>query len=56
MILTNKTKLLGFQGKYRLRGKIVCGNKSTELVNVFNYLGCLVSFDVTYDFEKKISI
>lgn len=29
------------------------GNKITEQVNVFNYLGGLVSFDVTYNLDKN---
>lgn len=35
-----KNKLFAFQGKYAIRGKLVGDNKSTEQVNVLNYLGC----------------
>lgn len=34
----------------------MCDNKSIEELHVFNYLGCLVSFDVNYDLEKNINI
>ena len=33
------------QGKYRLRTKIVLGNKSIE-VSYFRYLGCNITYEV----------
>lgn len=46
-----KNFLLTFKKKHAIRFKTMCGNKSVEQVKVFNYLGCMISFDINYDLE-----
>lgn len=53
-VSAEKTKVLAFCGKHAIRSKIIYENKSIEQVNVFNYLGCQISFFGKYDLDKKI--
>lgn len=49
-----KTKVFGFQGGRHIRTKIVLNNKTLEQVNIFNYLGCNISYIQQNDQEIKL--
>lgn len=49
----SEISLLKYVCTKAIRGRIVCDKKSIKQVNVFNYLGCLVSFNVIMIWERK---
>jgi hypothetical protein len=53
-ISTEKTKTVAFCGPEPIRSKIVIDNKIIQ-VNVFNYLGCSLSYEGEKDIDVKIS-
>jgi flagellin-specific chaperone FliS len=55
-ISTDKSKVMSFKGKDPTRSKIVINNKIIEQVNIFNYLGNLVSYEKGKDIDNKITI
>ena len=38
-----------------MRTKIVIGNKITEQVNLFNYLGNVISYEGEFDIDNKLN-
>jgi hypothetical protein len=54
-ISIEKTKIMAFSGKDPVRSKICINNKTLEQVNIFNYLGCILSYDGEKDMPSKIS-
>jgi hypothetical protein len=53
-ISTDKSKEMEFKGRGPTGSKIVINNKIIEQVNIFNYLGNLVSYEKE-DIENKIT-
>jgi hypothetical protein len=54
-ISIGKTKIMAFSGKDPVRSKICINNKTLEQVNIFNYLGCTLSYEGEKDMPSKIS-
>jgi hypothetical protein len=54
-ISTEKNKIMAFLGKNPVRNKICIYNKTLEQVNVFNYLGCTLSYEGEKDMPSKIN-
>jgi hypothetical protein len=52
-ISTEKTKTMAFCGPEPIRNKIVIDNKIKQQVNVFNYLGCSLSYEGEKDIMLK---
>jgi hypothetical protein len=46
---------MAFLEQQPVRSKIVIENKILEQVNMFNYLGCHVSYEVEKDIQDKIT-
>jgi len=53
-ISVQKTKSMTFRGRDPVRTKIVIDNKIIEQVNLFNYLGNMISY-VELDIDDKIN-
>ena len=47
-----KTKLVAFKGRDPARGKIVIHNKIIEIVNSFNYLGTVITYEKGVDIDN----
>ena len=43
---------MAFKGRYQVRNKIVIGNKIIEQVNLFKYLGNMISFEGKLDIDN----
>jgi hypothetical protein len=54
-ISTNKTKTMAFRGRDPIISKIVINNKIIEQINIFNYLGCSLSYETEKDITTKVS-
>ena len=53
-IPVQKTKSMAFKGRDPVRIKTVTGNKITEQVNSFNYLGNMISYEKELDIDNKL--
>jgi hypothetical protein len=53
-ISTEKTITIAFCGPEPIRSKSVIDNKITQQVNVFNYVGCSLSYEGEKDIDVKI--
>jgi len=53
-ISVQKTKPMAFKGQDPVRTKIVINNKIIERVNMFNYLGNMISFEKELDIDNKL--
>jgi len=51
-ISMQKTKLVAFKGRDPARGKIVIDNKIIEIVNSFNYLGTVITYEKGVDIDN----
>ena len=49
-----KTKSMAFKGQDPVRTKIVIHNKIIEQVNMFNYLGNMISYEKELDIDNKL--
>ena len=49
-----KTKSMAFKGRDPVRTKIVIDNKIIEQVNLFNYLGNMISYEKELDIDNKL--
>jgi hypothetical protein len=45
--------VLAFKGRGPVRTKIVIDNKITEQVNLFNYIGNMISYEGELDIDNK---
>jgi hypothetical protein len=54
-ISTDKSKVMAFKGRDPTRTKIVIINNIIEQVNMFNYLGNVVSYEKEKDIVNKIT-
>jgi len=54
-ISVQKTKWMAFKGRDPVRTKIAIDNKIIEKVNLFNYLGNMVSYDEELDIDNKLN-
>ena len=54
-ISVQKTKSVAFKGRYQVRNKIVIGNKIIEQVNLFKYLGNVISYEGELDIDNKLN-
>ena len=54
-IPVQKTKWMAFKGRDPVRTKIVRDNKIIEQVNLFNYLGNMISYEGELDIDNKLS-
>jgi len=54
-ISVQKTKRMAFKGRDPVRTKIAIDNKIIEKVNLFNYLGNMVSYDEELDIDNKLN-
>jgi hypothetical protein len=50
-ISTGKTKIMAFKGKEPVKSKICINNSTLEQVNIFNYLGCNISYEGEKDLK-----
>ena len=46
---------MALKGRDPVRSKIVIGNKIIEKVNVFNYLGTMISYEGEWDIDNKLN-
>jgi len=46
---------MAFKGRDPVRTKIVIDNEITEKVNLFNYLGNMISYEGELDIENKLN-
>jgi len=53
-ISVQKTKWMAVKGGDPVRTKIVIDNKIIEKVNLFSYLGNMISYEGQLDIDKKI--
>jgi hypothetical protein len=53
-ISVQKTKSMAFKGRDPVRNKIVIDNKIIEQVNLFNYLGNMLSYEKELDIDSKL--
>jgi len=53
-VSVQKTKSMAFKGRDPVRTKIVIDNKIIEQVNVFNYLGNMISYEKQLDIDNKL--
>ena len=53
-ISVQKTKSMAFTGRDPVRAKIVIDNKIIEVVNSFNYLGNVISYEKYLDIDSKL--
>jgi len=53
-ISVQKTKSMAFKGRDPVRTKIVINNKIIEQINMFNYLGNLISYEKELDIDNKL--
>jgi len=53
-ISVQKTKSMAFKGRGPVRTKIVIDNKIIEQVNLFNYLGNMISYEKELDIDNKL--
>jgi hypothetical protein len=54
IISVQKTKLMAFKGRDPVRTKIVLDNKIIEELELFNYLGNVISYEKELDIDKKL--
>ena len=54
-ISVQKTKSMAFKGRDPVRTKIVTNYKITEQVNLFNYLGNMISYEGELDIDNKLN-
>jgi len=54
-ISVQKTKSMAFKGRDAVRTKIVINNKIIEQVNLFNYLGNVISYEGELDTDNKLN-
>jgi len=54
-ISVQKPKSRAFKGRDPMRTKIVTDNKITEQVNLFNYLGNVISYEGKLDIDNKLN-
>jgi len=54
-ISVQKTKLMAFKGQGPVRIKIEIDNKIIEKVNLFNYLGYVISYEGELDIDNKLT-
>ena len=53
-ISVQKSKSMAFKGRDPVRTKIVIDNKIIQQVNLFNYLGNVISHEGELDIDKKL--
>ena len=53
-ISVQKTKSMAFKGLDPVRTEIVIDNKIIEQVNMFNYLGNMISYEKELDIDNKL--
>ena len=53
-ISVQKTKSMAFRGRDPVKTKIVIDNKIIEQVNLFNYLGNMISYKKELDIDNKL--
>ena len=46
---------MAFKGRGSMRTKIVIDNKIIEQINLFNYLGNVISYEVELDIDNKLN-
>ena len=46
---------MAFKGRDPVRNKIVIDNKVIEQVNLFNYLGTMISYEGELDIDNKLN-
>jgi len=54
-ISAQKTKSMAFKGRDPVRTKIVINQKIMEQVNLFNYLGNMISYEGKLDIDNKLN-
>jgi len=54
-IFVLKTKSMTFKGRDRVTYKIVIDNKIVEQVNIFNYLGNMISNEGELDIDNRLN-
>jgi len=54
-VSVQKTKLMAFKGRDPVRTKIVIDNKIIEEVNLFSYLGNMISYEGELDIDNKLN-
>ena len=54
-ISVQKTKSMAFKGRDPVRTKIVIDNKVIGQVNLFNYLGNMMSYEGELDIDNKLN-
>jgi len=54
IISAQKTKSMVFKGRDPVRSKIVINNKIIEQVNLFKYLGNMISYEGELDIDNKL--
>jgi len=54
-ISVQKTKWMAFKGRDTVRTKIVIDNGIIEQVNLFNYLGNVISYEYELDIDSKLN-
>jgi len=54
-ISVQKTKSMAFKGRDPVRTKIVINNKIMEKVNLFNYLGNVISYEGELEIDNKLN-
>ena len=54
-ISVQKTKLMAFEVRDPVRSTIVIDNKIIEQVNLFNYLGNMISYEGELDIDNKLN-
>ena len=54
-ISVQKTKSMAFKGWDPVRTKIVVDNKIIEQINLFNYLGNMISYEGELDTDNKLN-
>jgi len=54
-ISAQKTKLMAFKGRDPVRTKIVIDNKIIEQVNLFYYLGNMISYEGELNIDNKLN-
>ena len=55
-IFVQKTKSMAFKGRDPVRTKIVIDNKIIEKVNLFDYLGNIISYEGELDIDNKLTL
>jgi len=55
IVSVQKTKSMAFKGRDAVRTKIVIDNKIIQEVNLFNYLGNMISYEGELDIDNKFN-